>query len=85
MVRDKVDTLTLAWSPHLSQQFHLMAISSKSPKAASKAAKGKQKGEKIFHPASRKAGQMEREALRKNKLAIKIGKRGKKQLAQGMS
>ncbi|PVG03121.1 hypothetical protein CPB86DRAFT_667025, partial [Serendipita vermifera] len=39
------------------------------------------KAEKIFHPESRKAGQMEREALRKAKLMNKTVKRGKKQMA----
>lgn len=48
--------------------------------AVKKAAKGKQKAEKIFHPESRKAGQMQREALRKAKLSEKLVKRGKKQM-----
>jgi len=63
-----------------------MTASTKSAKgsAIKKAAKGKQKAEKIFHPESRKAGQMEREALRKAKLANKIAKRGKKHMIQGM-
>ena len=39
--------------------------------------------ERIFHPLSRKAGQFEREALRKAKLAAQISKRGKKQTVQG--
>jgi hypothetical protein len=62
-----------------------MAKSSEKTKATAvkKAAKGKQKAEKIFHPESRKAGQMEREALRKAKLANKLVKRGKKQMIQG--
>jgi translation machinery-associated protein 16 len=62
-----------------------MTKSSEKTKAAAvkKSAKGKQKVEKIFHPESRKAGQMEREALRKTKLANKLVKRGKKQMIQG--
>jgi translation machinery-associated protein 16 len=62
-----------------------MTKTSEKTKAAAvkKAAKGKQKAEKIFHPESRKAGQMEREALRKAKLANKLVKRGKKQMVQG--
>ena len=52
--------------------------------AVKKAAKGKQKAEKIFHPESRKAGQMQREALRKTKLSNQVVKRGKKQMNLGM-
>jgi hypothetical protein len=51
--------------------------------AVKKATKGKLKAEKIFHPESRKAGQMEREALRKAKLLNKTVKKGKKQMAVG--
>jgi translation machinery-associated protein 16 len=64
-----------------------MTASTKSAKGSAikkTASKGKQKADKIFHPESRKAGQMNREALRKTKLANKIAKRGKKQMIQGM-
>lgn len=36
--------------------------------------------EKIFHPNSRKAGQLERASLRKNKLSVASSKRSKKQV-----
>ncbi|CAG7846926.1 SubName: Full=Uncharacterized protein {ECO:0000313/EMBL:CCA75045.1} [Serendipita indica DSM 11827] len=38
--------------------------------------------ERIFHPLSRKAGQLERETLRKAKLAAQVAKRGKKKTIQ---
>lgn len=39
--------------------------------------------EKIFHPNSRKAGQLERASLRKNKLASASSKRSKVQIEKG--
>ncbi|KAG8835330.1 hypothetical protein FRC18_000667 [Serendipita sp. 400] len=51
-------------------------------KAVKKAEKAKQKAEKIFHPDSRKAGQLQRETLRKHKLAQQVAKRGQKQKIQ---
>ncbi|EIW79279.1 hypothetical protein CONPUDRAFT_138424 [Coniophora puteana RWD-64-598 SS2] len=49
--------------------------------APSKTGKSAKK-EKIFHPDSRKAGQLNRVQIRKNKLADAAAKRNKKQLAQ---
>jgi len=43
----------------------------------------KLKKEKVFHPDSRKAGQLNRLQLRKAKLAEAASKRTKKQSAQG--
>ncbi|KAG8825115.1 hypothetical protein FRC17_008827 [Serendipita sp. 399] len=50
--------------------------------AVKKAEKAKHKAEKIFHPESRKAGQLQREALRKHKLSQQVAKRGQKQKIQ---
>ena len=41
------------------------------------------KKEKVFHPHSRKAGQLVRTQLRKSKLAEQVKERGKKQGSQG--
>jgi len=43
------------------------------------------KKEKIFHPESRKAGQLERKQLRKSKLAEQASKRAKLHSAKGKS
>lgn len=48
--------------------------------------KGKTPGtvkEKVFHPNSRKAGQLERASLRKGKLASASSRRSKKQIEKG--
>jgi translation machinery-associated protein 16 len=49
-------------------------------KAAQKAVK-----EKVFHPQSRKAGQLERANLRKHKLSAQSSKRSKKLIEKGSS
>ena len=51
--------------------------------APSKSA-SKEKKEKIFHPNSRKAGQLTRTQLRKNKLADQASKRSKKHASKGI-
>jgi hypothetical protein len=62
-----------------------VTVKNQKPSAIKKASKGKPKAEKIFHPASRKAGQMERNSLRKQKMGNQLVKRNKKHMAQGMS
>jgi hypothetical protein len=53
-------------------------------RAATTKATGQQLKEKIFHPNSRKACQLERAKLRKGKLAVASCKRSHKQIAKGM-
>lgn len=59
-----------------------MAPKSKLAATKAKAAQNAVK-EKVFHPQSRKAGQMERASLRKGKLAGQSHRRSKKQLEKG--
>ena len=57
-------------------------------KATAKVAKKEVKKatkEKVFHPQSRKAGQLERAQLRKHKLANASNKRGKNLVSKGES
>ncbi|KAF8518044.1 hypothetical protein BU17DRAFT_76307 [Hysterangium stoloniferum] len=58
-----------------------MAPSPKTTVAKAKATT-KEKKEKLFHPQSRKAGQLERSQLRKAKLATAATKKGKKESAK---
>jgi translation machinery-associated protein 16 len=53
-------------------------------KAKAKATKSNGKKEKIFHPQSRKAAQISRASLRKDKMSEAVAKRTKKQATQGM-
>ena len=55
-----------------------------SPAETKRVSKPKQKKEKIFHPESRKAGQLARTQLRKNKLTEASSKRHKKFSSKSM-
>ena len=52
---------------------------------AKSAVASKVKKEKVFHPASRKAGQLARHALRKGKLGNLLTKRNQKHHSLGVS
>lgn len=58
----------------------MVSGTSTSLKGGKKTGKAK---EKIFHPSSRKAGQLERASLRKSKLATASSKRSQKQIEKG--
>jgi translation machinery-associated protein 16 len=53
------------------------------PNATKSKGKTKEKKEKIFHPQSRKAGQLQRAQLRKSRLASSASKKTKKEAAKG--
>lgn len=53
------------------------------PSKSAKATASKTKKEKVFHPASRKAEQLARKALRKGKLGDLSSKRSQKHDARG--
>jgi hypothetical protein len=77
------DRIRISETTHQSVSFHLhMAPAETSKNTASKP---KQKREKIFHPESRKAGQIARSQLRKSKLTEASSKRHRKFASQGMS
>lgn len=65
----------------LSRVDLIMAVGSKSPAKKGKSTPAVK--EKIFHPNSRKAGQLERASLRKSKLATASSKRSIKQIEKG--
>lgn len=65
-----------------STGFMAPSVSKAASKVANKEAKKATK-EKVFHPQSRKAGQLERAQLRKHKLADASNKRGKNLVSKG--
>lgn len=76
--------IPFAVAPSLPKTTMTVSVKNQKSSAVKKSTKGKQKAEKVFHPESRKAGQMERKNLRKQKLTNQVSKRSKKQMAQGM-
>ena len=64
----------------INQIFTLLFPRSMAPSSTAKAKK-----EKVFHPASRKAGQLARNALRKGKLGNLSTKRSQKHHTLGLS
>ena len=60
-----------------------MAPSKKSPTKSASSSSKKQKREKLFHPQSRKAGQLVRTHIRKSKLEDLARRRSHKQASQG--
>jgi translation machinery-associated protein 16 len=61
-----------------------MAPAKQGKQSSTKTKQGSGKKEKVFHPESRKAGQLARTQLRKEKLANAASKRARKHSSQGL-
>jgi hypothetical protein len=69
----------------LTISFDLFSLDMAPTTSAKSAVASKVKKEKLFHPASRKAGQLARHALRKGKLGNLATKRNQKHHSLGVS